>query len=298
MKDFRKGLICILGFLSWTACGGKPAAEDISDIKYQVNRITSPYDGEKLYRVEDEFNFLDKYSGNAIIIKSDIVGECTSSIDPGDIKTINTTVNSNKFRLGVVFSPEFLVSINTDAESYRCHLTISGTTDVGSQVDVPLVLGWYQDDFLGIDLHASIDDIDAQRVALDLRDVVLEVLKGYKNGSADPSIKLICSGYQDFPKILTDKSLMYRLIGDENDNNILGLVYYLTLAFNKLGENGLFDQLGEVNCVVTNNKLNTPEYRWSHVVTLYDILDKGFQSAYYLLNRKDLEELGLDWLIS
>ncbi len=298
MKGLRKGLICILGFLSWTACGGKPAVEDISDIKYQVNRITSPYDDEKLYRVEDEFNFLDKYSGNAKIIKSDIAGECTSSIDSRDIKTINATVNSNKFKLGVVFSPEFLVSANTDAESYRCHLTISGTTDVGSQVDVPLVLGWNQDDFLGIDLHTSIHDIGTQRIALDLRDVVLEVLEEYKNGSTDPSIRLICSGYQDFPSILTDKSVIHRLIGDEDDNNILGLVYYLALAFGKLEEGDWFEQLDGANCVLTNNKLNTPEYRWSHVVKLHDILDKGFQLVYYLLDHKELERLELGWLRS
>lgn len=275
MKGFRKGLVCVFGFLILNACSSKEEVhENISDIKYQVNRVSSPSD-EKPYHVEDEFNFLDKYSGNAKIIKSDAVGECINDSNKLDIRTINTTINANKFKLGVVLPAEFLASTDKNTKLYTCHLTISGTTDVGSQVDVPVVLKWYQDDFLGIDLGIKkiTNGYDDAEFELNLEeDFVLEVIQEYEDGSTDPSIRLVCDLDQTSPTGIVANSLMSEgPIRARGENNILHIALYILAMFTESLEKHWYKKAMSTYCVMTNNEFNTPEFKWSRSFDLFSL---------------------------
>ena len=264
---FRKSLICGCLFLS--ACGDKAVHEDISDIKYQVNRISSPLD-EKPYRVNDEFNFLDRYSGSAKIIKSDVVGKCISDIDKSDVRPINTAINGNKFLLGAVLPAEFLVSTNRDADLYSCYLTVSGITDVGSQVDVPIVLKWYRDDFLGIDLGVKEKPNSYTKFELNIdEDFLVGALEEYSNGSVNPSIRLVCNIDENSPTGMVANSLRSNgPIEAKGNNNVLHILFYLAAMFIEEIDEDLYELLPLTDCVVTNNKFNTPEFQWSRVVDL------------------------------
>ena len=264
---FRESLIC--GCLFLNACGDKVVHEDISDVKYQVNRISSPLD-EQPYRVGDEFNFLDRYSGNAKIIKSDVIGKCISDIDKSDVKPINTTINDNKFLLGAVLSAEFLVSTNRNADLYSCYLTVSGITDVGSQVDVPIVLEWYRDDFLGIDLGVKENSNSYTEFELDIdEDFLVEALEEYSNGSVNPGIRLVCNIDENSPTSMVVNSLISNdPIENKGNNNVLHILFYLTAMFIEVTNEGVYELMSLTDCVVTNNKFNTPEFQWSRVVDL------------------------------